>query len=89
MNYIREIPPSVATAIAEGRLDPVSMEAFNCFPSSGYHQDPVAIQTSNRPLKPEITIVSREETGFIVFSCKTAEKEITGKFCKPSFFVFH
>ncbi|TXG50831.1 hypothetical protein EZV62_023355 [Acer yangbiense] len=56
-----EIPPSVATAIAEGRLDPVSMEAFNCFPSSGYHQDPVAIQTSSRPQKPEITIVSREE----------------------------
>ncbi|KAK2664481.1 hypothetical protein Ddye_003055 [Dipteronia dyeriana] len=57
-----EIPPSVATAIAEGRLDPVSMEAFNCFPSSGYHQDPVSIQTSSRPQKPEITIVSREET---------------------------
>ncbi|KAK4843352.1 hypothetical protein QYF36_007143 [Acer negundo] len=57
-----EIPPSVATAIAEGRLDPVSMEAFNCFPSSGYHQDPVAIQASSRLQKPEITIVSREET---------------------------
>ncbi|KAL5748814.1 hypothetical protein ACOSQ2_026111 [Xanthoceras sorbifolium] len=73
-----EIPPSVATAIAEGHLDPVSMEAFNCFPSSGYHQDLVAIQTSSRLQKPEITIVSREETGFIVFSpCKTTKKEIT------------
>ncbi|TXG51368.1 hypothetical protein EZV62_023892 [Acer yangbiense] len=57
-----EIPPSVATAIAEGRLDPVSMEAFNCFPSSGYHQDPIAIQASSRLQKPEITILSREET---------------------------
>ncbi|KAK0586409.1 hypothetical protein LWI29_006464 [Acer saccharum] len=75
----QEIPPSVATAIAEGRLDPVSMEAFNCFPRSGYHQDPVAVQTSSRPQKPEITIVSGEETGFIVFSSrKTTENEITG-----------
>ncbi|KAK0587864.1 hypothetical protein LWI29_030175 [Acer saccharum] len=57
-----EIPPSVATAIAEGRLDPVSMEAFNCFPSSGYHQDPAAIQASSRLQKPEITLVSGEET---------------------------
>ena len=68
MNYIREIPPSVATAIAEGRLDPVSMEDFNCFPSYGYNQDPVAIQSSSRHQKPEITIVSGEETGFLVFS---------------------
>ncbi|KAK1565357.1 hypothetical protein Q3G72_024771 [Acer saccharum] len=75
----QEIPPSVATAIAEGRLDPVSMEAFNCFPRSRYLQDPVAVQTSSRPQKTEITIVSGEETGFIVFSSrKTTENEITG-----------
>ncbi|KAK3225205.1 hypothetical protein Dsin_005067 [Dipteronia sinensis] len=81
-----EIPPSVATSIAEGRLDPVSMEAFNCFPSSGYHHDPVAIQASSRLQKPEITIVSGEEAGFIVFSShKIAEKEITGKFFKPTY----
>ncbi|KAK2648014.1 hypothetical protein Ddye_015503 [Dipteronia dyeriana] len=73
-----EIPPSVATAIAEGHLDPISMEAFNCFPNSGYHQDPVAIKTCSRLQRPEITIVSGEETGFIVFSSrKTSEKEIT------------
>ncbi|KAJ4713497.1 exonuclease 1 [Melia azedarach] len=71
-----EIPPSVATAIAEGRLDPVSMEAFNCFPTSGEHQSSIVKRTSSRLHKPEISMESKEEAGFMVFaSHKAIEKE--------------
>lgn len=75
------MPPSVATAIAEGHLDPVTMEAFDCFLSPGYQKDHVATQPSRRPKKSEITLVSKADTGFIVFSSrKTSEKVISGKY---------
>lgn len=86
MKHIREIPPSVATAIAEGRLDPVSMEAFNCFPTSGEHQSSIFKRTSSRLHKPEISMESKEEAGFMVFaSHKAIEKESIGKFFNPGF----
>ncbi|KAJ0048454.1 hypothetical protein Pint_17004 [Pistacia integerrima] len=74
-----EIPPSVASAIAEGHLDPVNMEAFNCSPNSEYHHGHAAIQTSKKLQKPEITT----ETGFMVFSSQKTTEEITGKFFNP------
>ncbi|XP_031259371.1 exonuclease 1 [Pistacia vera] len=68
-----EIPPSVAAAIAEGHLDPVNMEAFNCSPNSEYRHGHAAIQTSKKLQKPEITT----ETGFMVFSSQKTMEEIT------------
>lgn len=79
-----EMPPSVATAIAQGNLDPISMEAFNHFPSSGCHPDPVVIQTScqlPRPKaqfpRPKAAVLSTQKSCFTVFSShKTTEHEI-------------
>ena len=82
------MPPSVATAIAQGNLDPISMEAFNHFPSSGCQPDPVVIQTScqlPRPKaqfpRPKAAVLSTQKSCFTVFSShKTTEHEIAGKF---------
>lgn len=82
MNYTREIPPSVAAAIAEGHLDPVNMEAFNCSPNSEYHHGHAAIQTSKKLQKPKNTL----ETGFMVISSQKTMEKITGKFFKADSF---
>lgn len=73
------MPPSVAAAIAEGHLDPVSIEAFDCSPNTEYHHGHAAIQTSNKPRKPRIKI----ETRFMVFSFQKTMEEITDKFFDP------
>ncbi|XP_065634834.1 exonuclease 1 [Quercus suber] len=75
-----EMPPSVATAIAEGNLDPISMEAFDHFVSSGCHPDPIVIQTSCQLSRPEAAVVSTQESCFTVFSShKTREHDIAEK----------
>ncbi|KAM6592463.1 hypothetical protein CsatA_000166 [Cannabis sativa] len=56
-----ELPPSIATAIAEGKMDPISMEAFDCFPSSKSHTAPIRIQTSGQPPRVEAPMVSARE----------------------------
>lgn len=74
-----EVPPSIATAIAEGNLDPISMEAFDRFPSSKCHPGPVKIQTSGQVPRVEAPVVSARESCFVVFSQKSRENDNTGK----------
>lgn len=75
------MPPSIATAIAEGKLNPISMEAFDHFPSSRCHPDPVVIQTSDQLPSLEAAAVSTQDSCFTVFSShKNREIDITGKF---------
>jgi exonuclease-1 len=75
------MPPSIATAIAEGNLDPISMEAFNHFPSSRCYPDPVVIQTSDQLPSPKAAAVSTQESSFTVFSShRNREIDIAGKF---------
>ena len=84
-NGIREIPPSVAAAIAEGNLDPATMEAFDPMPTSGKHLKPTEFQTSGMLQLLETADISRQESCFMVFSShKTREKNKTGKFFKPT-----
>ncbi|TYH01565.1 hypothetical protein ES288_A09G068800v1 [Gossypium darwinii] len=64
-----KIPPSVAVAIAEGKLDPTTMEAFDC-----NNIEPAKFQNS-----VETTDNSRQASCFVVFSShKTREKRKTG-----------
>ncbi|KAJ9676858.1 hypothetical protein PVL29_022054 [Vitis rotundifolia] len=73
-----EIPPSIATAIAEGNLDPVTMEAFDHFSSHESHLEPTVTQTSNEIVKPEATAESTEESCFTIFSShETREERVT------------
>jgi exonuclease-1 len=75
------MPRSIATAIAEGNLDPISMEAFDHFPSSRCHPHPVVIQTSDQLPSPQAAAVSTQESCFAVFPSHTnREIDITGKF---------
>ncbi|XVE58835.1 hypothetical protein DITRI_Ditri04bG0200800 [Diplodiscus trichospermus] len=41
-----DFPPSVAAAIAEGNLDPITMQAFDCMPTCLNHLEPTEFQTS-------------------------------------------
>ena len=75
-----EIPPSVAIAIAEGNVDPISMEAFDHALSARCRQDPIRIQTSGRPPRVEAPVVSARESCFVAFSNQKArETDSTGK----------
>lgn len=72
-----EMPSSIAVSIAEGHLDPISMEAFDHFPSSGSHSDPVVIQSSGQLPSLEAPVVSTQESCFTVFSShKSRETDI-------------
>ncbi|KAK9925779.1 hypothetical protein M0R45_023044 [Rubus argutus] len=64
-----EIPSSIAIAIAEGKLDPISMEAFDHFPSSRsrHRSDPFKSQNSRHFQRSETTVVSAQGGSFVAF----------------------
>lgn len=74
------MPPSIAASIAEGRLNPITMEAFDYFPSNECRQDPMRIKNTVRLPRPEAAEVSAKESCFMVFACKDNERLIPGKF---------
>lgn len=74
------MPPSVAVSVAEGRLNPITMEAFDYFPSNERHQDHMQIKKTERFPRPEAAEISAKESCFMVFVCKDREKDIPGKF---------
>ncbi|XP_024924455.3 exonuclease 1 [Ziziphus jujuba] len=75
-----EIPPSVAIAIAEGNMDPISMEAFDCSPTPRCHTDPVRIQISGRLPRVEAASVPARDGCFVAFSSqKPRGNSNTGK----------
>ncbi|XP_021292273.1 exonuclease 1 [Herrania umbratica] len=74
-----EISPSVAIAIAEGNLDPTTMEAFDSMPTPGNHPVPTEFQASGKLQLLETADISRQESCFLVFSShKTRERNKTG-----------
>ncbi|CAL2262379.1 unnamed protein product [Prunus armeniaca] len=74
-----EMPPSVATAIAEGNLDPINMKAFDHFPASRHHQEPIKSQNIGQIQRPETALVSAEDSCFVSFpSHKSRGKDSTG-----------
>ncbi|KAB5524613.1 hypothetical protein DKX38_022362 [Salix brachista] len=62
-----EIPPSVATAIAQGNLDPSTMEAFVCFRRPGCLPDPIFIQNPVQLQKSRAKVVSRQMNRSMAF----------------------
>lgn len=74
------MPPSIAASIAEGRLNPITMEAFDYFPSNKRRQDLVKIKDIGRLPRPEAAEVSAKESCFMVFVGKDRERHIPGKF---------
>ena len=91
MNATREIPPSMAIAIAEGKLDPITMEAFDHFPSHESHLELTVTQASKEIGKPEVTAESADESCFTIFSShETREESVTGKSHNlPFSFILH
>ncbi|XP_020419893.1 exonuclease 1 isoform X2 [Prunus persica] len=74
-----EMPPSVATAIAEGNLDPINMKAFDHFPASRHHQEPIKSQNIGQIQRPETAVVAAEDSCFVSFpSHKSRRKDSTG-----------
>ncbi|XP_022137457.1 exonuclease 1 [Momordica charantia] len=78
-----DMPPSIAASIAEGRLNPITMEAFDYFPSNECRQDPMRIKNTVRLPRPEAAEVSAKESCFMVFACKDNERLIPDKRIKP------
>lgn len=73
------MPPSVATAIAEGNLDPINMKAFDHFPASRHHQEPIKSQNIGQIQRPETAVVAAEDSCFVSFpSHKSRGKDSTG-----------
>ncbi|XP_038893925.1 exonuclease 1 isoform X2 [Benincasa hispida] len=78
-----DMPPSIAVSIAEGRLNPITMEAFNYFSSEECHQDLIQIKNNERLPRTEAAEVSGKESCFTVFVVKDRERHIPDKRIKP------
>ncbi|KAL6178211.1 hypothetical protein ACLB2K_049730 [Fragaria x ananassa] len=72
-----EIPSSIAIAIAEGKLDPISMEAFDHFPSSSssHRSGPIESQITHHFQRCETNIVSPQVSSFVAFSSHKTRKQ--------------
>jgi len=79
-NYVenRDMPPSIAASIAEGRLNPITMEAFDYLPSEERRQDLVQIKNNERLPRFEAAEASANDSCFMVFVCKDKERHIPG-----------
>ena len=67
----------MAIAIAEGKLDPTTMEAFDHFPRSEVHLKPtIQNPTSDGLLQLEATILPTTDSCFTVISSQKSRKEI-------------
>lgn len=76
----RDLSPSIAVAIAEGNLDPCTMEAFNHFPQSGYKHSLSFTDSASQLSTQEEATGSMQEGCFTVVSChKTVKKRIRGQ----------
>nr|GLL35338.1 exonuclease 1 [Ipomoea trifida] len=72
-----EMPSSIATAIAEGKLDPCTMEAFDHFPSA---ESNLYLKNSTRacvklPSQEAIASPSGKEGGFVAISSRKLRKD--------------
>ncbi|KAL6175659.1 hypothetical protein ACLB2K_052298 [Fragaria x ananassa] len=74
-----DIPSPIAIAIAEGKLDPISMEAFDHFPSSSsrHRSDPFKNQITHHFQRSEAATVSAQVSSFVAFTHKTRKKDST------------
>lgn len=78
--YFSEVPPSIASAIAEGRIDPITMEAFDYFPATKFHFDTVKTDASDHTPRPKVQMVLKQQSCFTIFAAqKTEHEKITGK----------
>ncbi|KAK6123068.1 hypothetical protein DH2020_043187 [Rehmannia glutinosa] len=74
-----DIPSSLAIAIAEGNLDPCTMEAFNHYPECGDQYRLSLPHSVNGLMRQEETTESMQEGCFAIVSChKTSKKRIQG-----------
>ncbi|XP_077220543.1 5'-3' exonuclease family protein isoform X2 [Tasmannia lanceolata] len=71
----QEIPPAVAAAIAEGHMDPITMEAFDHFPKAKCHFDPVSTETFDRLPIAKPQVISMQHSCFTIFSAHETRVE--------------
>lgn len=80
LNYISEIPHSIAAAIAQGNLNPRTMEAFDFF-SNSIRTNPISAIRFHQLQKQEKQSLSSKEGCFaVITSCKSTKEGNTGKF---------
>ncbi|KAJ8536052.1 hypothetical protein K7X08_034453 [Anisodus acutangulus] len=73
-----EILPSLATAIAQGNIDPCTMEAFNVFPSTVNHVSTANIKKISGPFfRQETSTQASKDSSVFAISSSKSKKEST------------
>ncbi|KAH1241302.1 Exonuclease 1 [Glycine max] len=67
-NAIREIPPSIVTAIAEGNLNPSTKKAFDKSECSRFPLQPIDLQSIDQVRKAEVPAPSRQGSSFSIIT---------------------
>ena len=78
----REIPSTIVTAIAEGKLNPSTKEAFDKNECSGLSLHRIAVKSISQLQKAEVPAQVRRENCFSVFGSHNTREYNTGKSCK-------
>ncbi|RDX88235.1 Exonuclease 1, partial [Mucuna pruriens] len=79
-NAIREIPPSIVKAIAEGNLNPSTKKAFDKSESSRFPLHPIDLQSLDQVQKAEVPEPSRQENNsFSIIASHYTRENCTGK----------
>ncbi|KAE9586074.1 putative exodeoxyribonuclease I [Lupinus albus] len=75
----KEIPPTIAAAIAEGNLNPSTKEAFDKSECLELSPQPVTLRLNGKLRKTEVPAPTRQENCFAVFGSNTREKSTVTK----------
>ncbi|XP_058102596.1 exonuclease 1 [Magnolia sinica] len=80
-----DLPPSVATAIAQGRVDPITMEAYDYLPTIQFCNDHVSTKASDYLPRAKTQVTSMQQSCFTIFSAnETRQEDITVMEQKPT-----
>jgi len=78
-NAIREIPPSIVEAIAEGNLNPSTKKAFDKSETSRFPLHPTDLQSFDQVQKVEVPTPSRPKNSFSIIASQYTRENSTGK----------
>jgi len=78
-NAIREIPPSIVKAIAEGNLNPSTKKAFDKSECSRFCLQPTDLQSFDQVQKAEVPAPARVMNSFSIIASQYTRENSTGK----------
>ncbi|KAL5998531.1 hypothetical protein ACLOJK_009474 [Asimina triloba] len=73
---LRELPPSVAAAIAQGKVDPITLEAYDCFFKVECRYNHLRVGTSDKLPRTLTQWAPIQPSCFTIFSANENKKDI-------------